>query len=251
MALNKTVIEWPYEPPNFFETPFYRSYQEYELHIQDGRARATLKTPVDPVPTDVKTAIQKRLEAVFAARRLCTHLAYTPLDLESIRIYQHHSDGHTNTAITLKGSIVAISSGSAEFVLTDSTGRILRDSKAERITEQDRYIDLIVNGDEKHPLVSALWRSYGAAVNDPADEFIHLFEIRDALKKHFGDEQNAKKELGISDTKWKRLGILANSEPVEQSRHRGQHLSGRRPASQSEIEEARSIAKELIEKLRL
>jgi len=214
--------------------------------MQDGQARATLKTPVDPVPTNVKLSIQKRLEDVFAARQLCTHLAHTSLDLESIRIYQEDSDGHTNVAITLKGSVVVFRVETCDIRLTDDDGKVLRDIKAERIAEQDSYIDFIVNSCEKHPLVHALLKSYSAAVNDPKNEFTHLYEIRDALKKHFGDEQNAKKQLGISGTKWRRLGILANNEPVEQSRHRGQHLSGLRPASQSEIEEVRSIAKELI-----
>jgi hypothetical protein len=86
-----------------------------------------------------------------------------------------------------------------------------------------------------------LLKSYRAAVNDPADEFIHLFEIRDALKKHFGGEHNAKKQLGVSDTRWTRLGKLANNEPVEQGRHRGQHSSRRRPASQKEYNVPRKL----------
>jgi len=104
MTIDKTVIEWPYEPPNFFETPIHRSYPEYDLDIQDGRARAALKTPVDPVPADLKTSVQEGLAAVFAARQLRTHLAHTSLDLERIRIYQHHSDGHTSAAMALHSS---------------------------------------------------------------------------------------------------------------------------------------------------
>jgi len=71
---------------------------------------------------------------------------------------------------------------------------------------------------------------------------VHLYEIRDALAKHYGDEQSARDALSISKTKWDRLGILTNVEPLEQGRHRGKHPTGRRAATESELDEARQLA---------
>jgi len=45
--------------------------------------------------------------------------------------------------------------------------------------------------------------------------------------------------VSISTTEWKRLGLLANVEPLEQGRHRGKHAAGRRIATAEELEEAR------------
>src|SRR4029434_364257 len=57
---------------------------------------------------DRTSSQQLRDTTVFSGRQLYTHLAHTSLDLERIRIYQHHSDGHTSAAITAKGTMVAM-----------------------------------------------------------------------------------------------------------------------------------------------
>src|SRR5437868_1828158 len=152
-----------------------------------------------------------------ASMSIHQYVIYTQLGRMSVR-QQHANRSIVHHAmIAASGSICA--TGHADFIVTDASGRVLRNTKAERIAEQDRFVDLVLNGIPKHPLVSVLLKSYSAAVNDPADEFIHLFEICDALKKHFGDEKKAKKQLGISDTSrknlWGCLGKLANNEPVE------------------------------------
>jgi hypothetical protein len=89
-----------------------------------------------------------------------------------------------------------------------------------------------------------LLASYSAAVNDPANELVHLYEIRDALKKHFGGESEAQKQLSITASEWKRLGHLANG-PLQQGRHRGS-FTQKRPAARHELDEARAIARRWI-----
>jgi hypothetical protein len=88
--------------------------------------------------------------------------------------------------------------------------------------------------------------SYSRAVSDPRNELIYLYEIREALSKKYGGEAKAIVALGISKNRWKRLGILANVEPLEEGRHRGKDEI-RRAASSQEIQEARNITRELIE----
>ena len=67
-----------------------------------------------------------------------------------------------------------------------------------------------------------------------------------SLAKHYGVELGVCKALGISGSEWKRLGVLANVEPLEQGRHRGEHVGGRRDATADELEEARSIVRKWI-----
>jgi len=76
---------------------------------------------------------------------------------------------------------------------------------------------------------------------------VHLYEIRDALKKHYGSETAARRQLNITKTQWQRLGEIANDRPVEQSRHRGTHVVGSRPATSAELDVARGAARRLIE----
>jgi hypothetical protein len=89
--------------------------------------------------------------------------------------------------------------------------------------------------------------SYRAAVDDPSDEMVHLYEIRDALRNHYGNEAEAMSQLGVTKREWQELGDIANVRPVQQSRHRGDHVAGRQPATTAELETARRAARRLIE----
>jgi hypothetical protein len=91
-----------------------------------------------------------------------------------------------------------------------------------------------------------VWRCAG--VEDPANEFLHLHEIRDALKTEFGGEQAARTTLGIERTAWSEFRRLANAEPVKQGRHRGKRAGEPlRDATALELSHARSFASNLIE----
>lgn len=73
------------------------------------------------------------------------------------------------------------------------------------------------------PLLRGLMASFRRAVTDPVDQMTHLYEIRDALNRHLGGEKEARKVLGLTSTEWSDLGRIANYEPIEESRHRGNH----------------------------
>ncbi len=96
-------------------------------------------------------------------------------------------------------------------------------------------------------VANAILRSYSAAVNDPKNELVHLYEIRDALSQHFGGESAATTALQISSAQWSRLGQLSNNEPLTQGRHRGKQLGVLRDATNAELTEARDIARAMIE----
>lgn len=126
-------------------------------------------------------------------------------------------------------------------------GNIICDSRQERLDETRKYIELT----RKHiadPTLKAIMQSHHAAFNDPDNEFLHLYEIRDALINRFSSKKNALKKLKISDSEWSKLGDLANTEnhPVKQSRHRGKFVGELREATMEELTEARRIAAAMI-----
>ena len=97
-------------------------------------------------------------------------------------------------------------------------------------------------------LLPVLLQSYDAAVKDPCNELVHLYEIRDALVNKFGHEANAKAALAITNTTWSRFGQLCNDEPLNQGRHRGKKArEGLRDARTDELSEARDIARTMVE----
>lgn len=186
-------------------------------------------------------SIKEQVKIIFAGKQLLTHL---PFNLGGLRICQHRADGSQH--ITIHASDIAtvgeLGMG-GELVIRDVAGRIIRDTKAERIAEHEEFLNLVAEKGHKHVLKLML-ASYSAAVNDPGNELVHLYEVRDALVKHFGDDAKAKQALGITDSEWKRFGGLANG-PLDQGRHRGS-FTQRRPAAQHELDEARAIARKWI-----
>jgi pimeloyl-ACP methyl ester carboxylesterase len=86
--------------------------------------------------------------------------------------------------------------------------------------------------------------SFNALGKDPDNELVHLYEIRDALTERLPD---ARTKLGITRSEWSRFGQLANDEPLRQGRHRGTNVGNLRDATEGELQEARRIARKMIE----
>jgi hypothetical protein len=239
---DRTELEWNYEPSDFFEPPYRNASCDLELMIEDGRALATMSVPLDPLPKKLEEHIRLLLESVFLARKLQVRRKYK---LQGPRIYQY-SSGQKNVSVSVGTASVIVMAGQADFIMRDATGNVVRDSKAERIAQQSSSLDFLAPKLQHSATLRSLFESYSRSIDDPNDELVHLYEIRDALSRHYGGERNACNALGISNTKWKRFGTLANVEPLEQSRHRGKHLRGRRQATDAELDEARKLAREWI-----
>jgi hypothetical protein len=94
--------------------------------------------------------------------------------------------------------------------------------------------------------VSKLLQAYTASISDPANEFVHLYEIKDSLKTRFGKKSNVRKILGISDGDWTLIGKLSNDASIRQGRHRGNRQGDLRDATNDELAIARQTAKNMI-----
>ncbi len=233
----RTELEWTYEPADFFEAQYRHSNTEYEFLIEDGRAIATLRDAQDPISHELQQRIAIRLNDIFAIRQFQTHRKYV---LRGPRVYQYAA-GRRNVVVQVGAADLLIVGMQADFVVQDSVGNVVRDTRAERIAEDTAVLDSLVPKIDQSDTLRSLIASYSRSVNDPSDELVHLYEIRDALSKHYGGEEKARATLGITKSEWRRIGALANVEPLEQGRHRGKHPTGRRVATAVELEEAQEI----------
>jgi len=136
-------------------------------------------------------------------------------------------------------------SNNPDVVIHNASGKRVQDSKSKRIAEHTKFIDSVAPKLASSATLNTLLQSYNAAVADPANELVHLYEIRDTLAKHYGTQTKARRKLGITDKDWKRLGYLANEAPLNEGRHRGRH-SNLRNATAAELDDARSTARQLI-----
>jgi hypothetical protein len=242
MIPDRTELEWVYDPTDFFEVAYRYAGNEYELAIDGGRAVATLRVPQAAIHEQIQNRIGKHLRAIFLVRQLQIHRTY---NVQGPRLCQH-TGGQKNIAITLGDAEIVVFGERVDIIVRDAAGNVVRDTKADRIAEHTALMDSIAPKVPRSPLLHGLLESYSRSVSDPGNELVHLYEVRDAIAKHYGGKQHARAALNITDDEWNRLGVLANVEPLEQGRHRGKHVAGRRSANDTELDEARSIVRKWI-----
>lgn len=237
------VLEWAFTPRDYFEEEVDLVCDHGSFHITSGKVE--LRVPPEKYPSDhsLRMQLYGELDAHFLGAQVLAHKPYT---LTKPNVYKLHPDGRKDVSVFPEGATLTISCGSADFILTDSAGNIVRDTKRERIEHKvlfaqraGRYVN--------DPVANALLRSYSAAVNDTRNELVHLYEIRDALSQHFGGEAAATNAIGVSGTQWSRIGQLANNEPLTQGRHRGKQLGALRDATSDELSEVRQIACSMVD----
>jgi hypothetical protein len=239
MMSERTELEWTYEPTNYFEVLYRYSAAEYGLLVDEGRVLATLTTPTVPVSDHLEQAVKGMIDSIFLVRQLQIHRPYT---LQGPRTYQH-SAGRKNVSIRLVGVAAVFIAGQADIIVQNAAGEVVCDSRSERIEGHKALLDSVAPKVVRSPLLRSLLESYSRSIADPDNELVHLYEVRDSLCSHFGDEKLARKALGIAKTEWQRLGDLANVQPLAQGRHRGKHPGGRRTATTAELEDARTLVR--------
>lgn len=245
MSTQDTVLlEWSYSPSNFFEEPIQIQRHDCSILIQDGRITATVAPSEYDNDHRKRDELHELVESRFMAVLLHTHRDYSLQKRGMSRLYP---DGRRDVTLFANPCVTQTSCSTGEVVITDSNGNIVRDTRRERIDARKELAEQIEQLAPTDPLLKKLIASYQAAVKDPNNELVHLYEIRDALSSEFGKEKTACDTLGISKSQWGQLGKLANGTPLKQGRHRGDHITELRQATDKELSEARNISLCLIE----
>jgi hypothetical protein len=233
---NILLFEWSFEPSGFFEERTEFQSSGYSFMIDAGTAKARLSIEDEPWNlAELRTEIEQRLGALFLAAQVLGHRSYK-LNLDKITLLRE--DGSTGSFIVAKSATMAITCGRVDFQTADSAGNVVQDSRRGRIQLRN-WLAQAAAAHIEDPVVDSILRSYAAAVNDPRNELIHLYEVREALAEHFHADGATKEKL-IGGDRWRRLRKLANQEPLLQGRYRGEHLQSLRPASEEDLTEARS-----------
>jgi hypothetical protein len=237
------LLEWTFTPPDLFEERVSFAIGDCAFVIEAGKAEGHIAEDKYPEDQSRRNELHQLLDAVFLAAQLLSHKSYT---LAKPSVARLRADGSRDVWVFPEGATMTMSVGNADFIVHESTGKVVRDSRRERI---DRRVRLALDaaGQITDPALNAILRSYAAAVNDPRNELVHLYEIRDALATHFGGETAARAALGITADQWSTLGRLSNSDPLTQGRHRGKQLGALREATAAELGEARAIARSMVE----
>jgi hypothetical protein len=241
------VLEWTFTPSDYFEESINLERPDYTMIIDNGKVEAKISAEVFEMYPTMKDIVHDKLNDWFLGAQLVAH---KPYELSKASMCRLHQDGRKDITIFVEPGIVRASC-TAEFTITDKDGNVIVDSKRDRIRKKKELAALAEKYRGSDPTAASLLNSYKMATNEPNNELVHLYEIRDGLSRRFGGGPAARHVLNLTSEKWSgkwsRLGTLANHEPLKQGRHRGKNPGALRDATESELEEARNIAKSFVE----
>lgn len=237
-----TQITYTFEPAVESESVIVGVGEGFEFQISKGKIEAKLDQATLTTRKALRNEFEEMLRHAIFGLEASAHL---PIDISAPNVFEVHADGSKTLVIEAKPAVATSGSYPVDVCITLPDGTVV-DPAEERRIEQQLFACSAAKFASIDPTFARMLRSYSAAVHNPEDELIHLYEIRDALQTHFGETKIALSELGIHDTQWRRLGEISNHLPLTQGRHRGEHASGLRSATTDELNEARRIARSLI-----
>jgi hypothetical protein len=235
------MMEGTYPPADYLLEPATLELADYTARIRGGRIEVTFRDPQSPPDAERQAAIHREVEQVFQPRLILTG---RPWEMTELRLKRHYPDGRADIWLTVASGACFVSGSPADFILRDAHGNVLKDTKAERLADERRFQEHCLRH-QAGPLLQQLTASFGRAVTDLADLMTHLYEIRDALSRHFGGELAARGALGLTHAEWGDLGRIANGLPIQESRHCGNH-SALRQATGEEKTLALAVARRMI-----
>lgn len=238
------LLEWTYSPRDFFESAIEIARSDYTVDIAAGAVSARLPASA----FDADEGIRQRLhESLVDRMRGIQLLTRKPFQLSKPRLTRIDPDGRRHIFVELEGAVLTLTGGLVDITVTDATGKVVRDSKQERIQKKASLADLVAKYSSGDALLKSMLKSYETSTSDANNELVHLYEIRESLSTAFGGETKARTALAISKGDWSRLGQLCNDEPLRQGRHRGKKFASLRDATETELSEVRDIARKMIE----
>ena len=238
------LLDWRFSPSDYFEVSIEISRRDYTMTIADGQAQAKIDSATYEADSSMRQRLEEALNDRFLGVQLLTHRAY---DLSRSTMTRVHPDGHRDIFVEPEPARLVLSAWPVDIQVTDKDGNVIADSKRDRIKKGKSLAELVNAHHATDSLVASLLKSQTAAVRDPNNELVHLYEIRDALSMKFSGEASTRKALDIAKPQWSRLGQLCNDEPLRQGRHRGKTGGTLRDATEAELAEARGISRAMIE----
>jgi hypothetical protein len=238
-----TTLNRTFMPPDFFEEAIEIFHGDYVVTIADGQVEAKIDSVTGQANLEIYERLQRDLNNRFLAAQLLTHRAY---ELSPPTVVRMLPNGRKEFSVNICAHVQA-SASAVDFQVTDKDGMVVTDSRRQRIERKRHFADLVASHPPTDKLLDSLLQSYHAAVNDPDDELVHLYQIRTALADNFGGKAAACAATGITEPQWNRLGGLCNDEPLRQGLHRGRTSRPLRDASEAELAEAHGIALGMIE----
>ncbi len=242
--IEQIIVEWNYKPNDYFEGNFTVEYDNCAIEIRSGTATAI----IDPIHInkidEIINKLTQDLISRFLAVQVMTHQKY---NLGKPSRHDLKKDGIKNISIQVEDLVCVSDIFPADIIIGDANGNVISDTKQERIDKKKWFSETSARFRIKDQTLNQMLKSYSSSVSDPNNELVHLYEIRDAVSKEFGNESNTRSKLNITKKEWSDFGLMANKKPLLQGRHRGKNAGELRLADFAELNTVRKIASKIVE----
>jgi hypothetical protein len=239
---DRIEIHWVYKPTDFFDEKIELPRGEYTFEIEGGRVTAKMSAVFYQPGPDFRKALNDELEDYFRLWQLHTRKTF---ELRKGGVDRIRPDGTKESTLAVDGIKVTVSVGSLNVITVGPDG-VVHDARKEQFEARKKLVEakLPLSSD---PDARRMLESYDGSITTPGEELVYLYEIWDALMEKFKGRTAAQSALNISPATIVRFDELTCNLPLKQGRHRGRH-DVLRDATPGELEEARRIAREMIER---
>jgi len=217
----KIEIEWNYTPTSYFEEQIIWEREGYSIEIKDGHITARMNADVFDSQPGFRDSLTRTLKYYFLGAQLIRQQAFEIHSGGAIN--RMWPDGRRDTALVIQSAEQIITAENVDLVSQDDKG-VVHDTRRDRIDTTKNLAELSARHSTTDRTARKMLHSFDAAVRDPENELVYLYEVWDALQTKFRGEKNARKALGICRSARSRLTHLANNEPLNQGRHRGSQV---------------------------
>lgn len=214
MDNNKQVInvrfEWKFQPTDYFESEFETTVGNYTINF--GCGQISCDAIVDE--SEIKEK-RDELHTIVTLRFLGVQCqSHQPFELQKANVTSKKADGTISAYMFPEPISIGLKMNVADIVLTDSEGNIITDTRQSRIRLKEEFGRLAQLYGATDQLAKSLLYSYNAAVKDPDNELLYLYEIREALATKYGGENGICQLFGISKTEYGDFGKLSNNTDI-------------------------------------
>lgn len=236
---SKAILEWSYIPSDLIDGVL--EFEKYGGRVvaQNGRAKAEFDECDYRADSDLAGKLLHTLQARIAPIERRKHQAAEFSTFPTLTVT--HPDGASEVYLEGHAS-VRISDHLVIQIIRN--GVVIVDSAQEQADEEARQGEILeCHADDA--LLSQILASHKNALKDRNNEFVHLYEILDALEKKFGRFYRVADSLAFDVSRLKAFQAACNT-PTTASRHRGSASGPLRRPTQGEYETARSVAWDLV-----
>lgn len=237
---NYYCLKWTFTPSDYFEQELSPSLEGLTISIGHGVAEARVDKAIYEQDFSLRKKLHEYLLQAFRGAQLSV---LEPFELSWPAETEIRADSK-RIVYFRPLTISASSRASANVVIHKADGTVI-DTKAERLAQKTQFGELVQKHSSDRYLVGML-RSISSALTNKDNCLFYLYEILDSLTLRFITKKQALAALSLTKDSWSTLGRLANHAPLQEGRHRGKAVVGLRPATQMELDECMSIAREFV-----